>query len=198
MRAPALTGFRVAGNLDVARVVYWRAMGGGAVQESFEEFVRYSGDRLLRMALLLTGDRNTAEDLVQDVLERMYVNWRRVEDPQAYARTAMTRKVTDRWRLRGRRPKEVELAQWHAPTVADGAAARAERSGVVAALGRLPPRQRAVIVLRYFEDWSEEQIADHLDCSRGTVKSQASKGLATLRKHLAEPADVEEQEVRAG
>ena len=67
----------------------------------------------------------------------------------------------------------------------DGAAARAERSHVVEALRRLPPRQRAVIVLRYFEDWSEAQIADQLDVSCGTVKSQASKGLATLRGLMA-------------
>jgi RNA polymerase sigma factor (sigma-70 family) len=65
--------------------------------------------------------------------------------------------------------------------VGDGAGERAERSRIVEALRRLPPRQRAVIVLRYFEDWSEEQIADQLDVSRGTVKSQASKGLASLR-----------------
>ncbi len=70
--------------------------------------------------------------------------------------------------------------------MADGAAARAERSQVVEALRSLPPRQRAVIVLRYFEDWSEEQIADQLDVSRGTVKSQASKGLRTLRTLVGE------------
>ncbi|GAB3460994.1 SigE family RNA polymerase sigma factor [Kineococcus endophyticus] len=156
------------------------------VGEEFEEFVSAGSDRLLRLALLLTGDRVLAEDLLQDVLERMYVGWRRIEDPHAYARTALARRVTDRWRQRGRRPREVELEDWHGEPVADGTAARAERSRVVEALRALPPRQRAVIVLRYFEDWSEEQIADQLDVSRGTVKSQASKGLRTLRTLVGE------------
>ncbi|WP_432526271.1 SigE family RNA polymerase sigma factor [Kineococcus mangrovi] len=154
--------------------------------EGFEEFVATGSDRLLRLALLLTGDRNLAEDLLQDVLERMYVGWRRIEDPHAYARTALARRVTDRWRQKGRRPREVELEDWHGEAVGDGAAARAERSRVVEVLRALPPRQRAVIVLRYFEDWSEEQIADQLDVSRGTVKSQASKGLRTLRTLVGE------------
>jgi RNA polymerase sigma-70 factor (sigma-E family) len=149
---------------------------------SFEEFVSTGSDRLLGLAVLLTGDRGHAEDLLQDVLERMYVKWRRIDDPHAYARTALARKVTDRWRSRARRPREVGLEDWHDHAVSDGAGARADRSRVVAALRQLPPRQRAVIVLRYFEDWSEEQIADQLDVSRGTVKSQASKGLANLRE----------------
>ncbi|WP_432514865.1 SigE family RNA polymerase sigma factor [Kineococcus sp. SYSU DK001] len=157
---------------------------------SFEEFVRTGGDRLLGFAVLLTGDRGHAEDLVQDVLERMYVRWRRIEDPHAYARTALARKVTDRWRARARRPREVGLEQdpgvLVSGVVGDGAQERAERSAVVQALRRLPPRQRAVIVLRYFEDWSEERIADELDVSRGTVKSQASKGLASLRRLVHE------------
>lgn len=161
------------------------------VGASFEEFVSTGSDRLLGLALLLTGDRGHAEDLLQEVLERLYVRWAQIEDPHAYARTALARKVTDRWRQRGRRPREVGLEDWHDSAVPDGALDRAERSHVVAALRRLPPRQRAVIVLRYFEDWSEEQIADQLDVSRGTVKSQASKGLATLRGLMDVPADEE-------
>ncbi|WP_432543377.1 SigE family RNA polymerase sigma factor [Kineococcus sp. SYSU DK002] len=156
---------------------------------SFEEFVRTGGDRLLGFAVLLTGDRGHAEDLVQDVLERMYVRWRRIEDPHAYARTALARAVTDRWRARARRPREVGLGEGPdaaGGVVGDGAEQRAERSRIVQALRLLPPRQRAVIVLRYFEDWSEERIADELDVSRGTVKSQASKGLASLRRLVQE------------
>ncbi|WP_432483044.1 SigE family RNA polymerase sigma factor [Kineococcus esterisolvens] len=155
------------------------------MEGSFEEFVAAGGGRLLRTALLLTGDRAAAEDLVQDVLERAYVRWRSIEDPHAYTRTAMTRAVTDRWRRVGRRPREVELQGWHGRAVADGAADRAVRADVVDHLRKLPPRQRAVIVLRYFEDWSEERIADELDISRGTVKSQASKGLARLRELMS-------------
>lgn len=164
-----------------------------SVRESFEEFVDTGSERLLRVAVLLTGDRGAAEDLLQDVLERMYVNWRRIDDPHSYARTAMSRKVTDRWRARGRRPREVTWQPWHDASsggVHDPTAATVERAGIVDHLRRLPPRQRAVIVLRYFEDWSEERIADELDCSRGTVKSQASKGLARLRQ-LVEESDVQ-------
>ncbi|WP_432494681.1 SigE family RNA polymerase sigma factor [Kineococcus auxinigenes] len=159
------------------------------MEGSFEEFVAAGGGRLLRTALLLTGDRAAAEDLVQDVLERAYVRWRSIEDPHAYTRTAMTRAVTDRWRRVARRPREVELQDWHGRAVPDGAADRAVRADVVDRLRRLPPRQRAVIVLRYFEDWSEERIAEELDVSRGTVKSQASKGLARLRELMGADED---------
>ena len=162
---------------------------------SFEEFVDTGSERLLRVAVLLTGDRGAAEDLLQDVLERLYVNWPRIDDPHAYARTAMTRKVTDRWRALGRRPREVAWQPWHdrvGHVAHDPTTASVERAGIVAHLRRLPPRQRAVIVLRYFEDWSEERIADELDCSRGTVKSQASKGLARLRQ-LMDDADQRER-----
>jgi len=154
------------------------------VREDYDAFVRTSGTRLLRVALLLTGDRGAAEDLVQDVLERMYVRWPGIEDPNAYARAAMSRHVADRWRRLSRRPREVAIQPWHDRAQDDGAAARAERSGILTHLRDLPPRQRAVLVLRYFEDWSEQQIADELDVSRGTVKSQASKGLARLRRAM--------------
>ncbi|NAZ81386.1 SigE family RNA polymerase sigma factor [Kineococcus sp. R8] len=159
------------------------------MREDYDAFVRTSGTRLLRVALLLTGDRGAAEDLVQDVLERMYVRWPGIDDPDAYARTAMSRHVADRWRRLSRRPREVSIEPWHDRADEDGAEARAERAGVVEHLRALPPRQRAVIVLRYFEDWSEERIADELDVSRGTVKSQASKGLARLRRAMDEDDD---------
>ncbi|WP_205707788.1 SigE family RNA polymerase sigma factor [Kineococcus vitellinus] len=168
------------------------------MQGTFEEFAATSSSGLMRTALLLTGDRAAAEDLLQEVLERVYVRWRSVQDPQAYARTAMSRAVTDRWRRAGRRPREVPLHDWHERAVPDGAADRAARADVVAQLRALPPRQRAVIVLRYFEDWSEERIADELDVSRGTVKSQAAKGLARLRELMGadrQDADVDEEEM---
>lgn len=164
------------------------------MRESFEEFVDTGSERLLRVAVLLTGDRGAAEDLLQDVLERMYVHWRRIDDPHSYARTAMTRKVTDRWRALGRRPREVPWQPWHDRATHDPTQAGVERAGIVEHLRRLPPRQRAVIVLRYFEDWSEERIADELDCSRGTVKSQASKGLARLREFLHDAQDSDTQD----
>ncbi|NIZ91187.1 SigE family RNA polymerase sigma factor [Kineococcus rubinsiae] len=154
------------------------------MREDYDAFVRAGGTRLLRVALLMTGDRGAAEDLVQEVLERMYVRWPSIDDPHAYARAAMGRHVADRWRRLSRRPREVAMQPWHDRAADDGADARAERSAIVGHLAALPPRQRAVIVLRYFEDWSEERIADELDVSRGTVKSQASKGLDRLRRAL--------------
>ncbi|WP_369068808.1 SigE family RNA polymerase sigma factor [Kineococcus terrestris] len=156
------------------------------MEGSFEEFVTAWGGRLLRTAVLLTGDRAEAEDLLQDVLERLYPRWRTVQDPPAYVRTAMSRAVTDRWRWRSRRPRQVPLADHHDVAVGDGSVHRAQREDLLAHLRRLPPRQRAVIVLRYYEDWSEERIAEELDVSRGTVKSQASKGLARLRELVEE------------
>ena len=161
---------------------------------TFEEFTATNSSALLRTALLLTGSVVAAEDLLQDVLERVYVRWRSVQDPQSYARTVMTRAVTDRWRRAGRRPKEVPLQEWHERTVGDGAVERATHADVVARLRQLPPRQRAVIVLRYFEDWSEEQIADELDISRGTVKSQAARGLARLRELMGTGHDEADEE----
>ncbi|WP_432573587.1 sigma-70 family RNA polymerase sigma factor [Kineococcus sp. SYSU DK005] len=135
-----------------------------------------------------------AEDLLQDTLERTYLHWRRVSEPSAYARTVVARAVTDRWRRLGRRPREVPLdALWpdRASQQPGHLSARAELAGTggpdaptryaeqdeaVTALRRLSPRQRAVLVLRYHEDWSEAQIADALNCSTGTVKTQASRG----------------------
>jgi RNA polymerase sigma-70 factor (sigma-E family) len=164
------------------------------VKGTFEEFTATNSSALLRTALLLTGSAAIAEDLLQDVLERVYVRWPSVQDPQAYARTAMTRAVTDRWRRAGRRPKEVTLRDWHVGAVGDGAAERATRADVVTRLRQLSPRQRAVIVLRYFEDWSEEQIAEELDVSRGTVKSQATKGLSRLRELMGKEHDEADEE----
>ncbi|MEZ0491498.1 SigE family RNA polymerase sigma factor [Kineococcus sp. TBRC 1896] len=156
------------------------------MQESFEGFVSTWGGRLLGTAVLMTGDRAEAEDLLQDVLERLYPRWERIDDPLAYTRTAMSRALTDRWRRAGRRPRQVPLGERHDRAVTDGATERAARSEIVEHLRRLPPRQRAVIVLRYFEDWSEEKVADELDIARGTVKSQTAKGMATLRRLLGE------------
>ncbi|PPK98591.1 RNA polymerase sigma-70 factor (sigma-E family) [Kineococcus xinjiangensis] len=155
------------------------------MEDSFEQFVRGSTTQLLRTALLLTGERGAAEDLVQDVLERTYRHWRRVEDPHAYARVVMARRITDRWRIGSRRVREVQLQQWHDEPVSDGTQARAQRAGVEALLRQLPPRQRAVVVLRYFEDWSEARIAEELGCSAGTVKSNCSRGLSRLRQLMS-------------
>jgi RNA polymerase sigma-70 factor (sigma-E family) len=170
-------------------------------ERDFEDWSSAHVDQLLRTALFLTGDHHAAEDLLQDTLERTYVHWRRVNEPAAYARTVMAQAVTDRWRRLSRRPREVTLdAVWpdqhrhdSSPVGADAAARHADQDEVITALRQLSPRQRAVLVLRYYEDWTEAQIADALNCSTGTVKTQASRGLTRLRHLLgsarADPPD---------
>jgi RNA polymerase sigma-70 factor (sigma-E family) len=165
-------------------------------ERGFEDWASTHVDHLVRTALFLTGDHHTAEDLLQDTLERTYLHWRRVKEPAAYARTVMARAVTDRWRRLGRRPREVTLdavldttghdqhSHRLGPAGEDTAARYADQDEVIAALRQLSPRQRAVLVLRYYEDWTEAQIAEALNCSTGTVKTQASRGLARLRQLL--------------
>jgi RNA polymerase sigma-70 factor (sigma-E family) len=152
----------------------------GIGREPFREFVVAHGAHLLRVAFLLTGDRSAAEDLRQEVLEGLYVAWPRVRDPFSYARTAMTRRAVNRWRLRARRGETALLGDWLRP-VPDPAQSVVDRSSLVQALAELPPRQRAVLVLRYFEDLTEADAAAALGCSVGTVKSQTSRALARLR-----------------
>jgi RNA polymerase sigma-70 factor (sigma-E family) len=149
---------------------------------AFEQFVRDSGPALLRTATLLTGDREQAQDLLQDALERCLRRWPRadVEYPAAYVRTTMVhlvqRRRLDRFLRRDPLP------------VADPADARDDIGGVelrqslLAALRTLPPRRRAVVVLRYWEGYPEAECAALLGCSVGTIKSQAARGLASLRE----------------
>ena len=151
-----------------------------ASEAGFTEFVRVSGTALLRTAALLVGDRGHAEDLVQGVLERMYVRWDRIDGPpEAYARRALTHAAVNRWRYRRARP-ELPLLTEESPA-RDGAADVDLRDALVRALLTLPPRQRAVLVLRFLDDLSEVEVARSLGCSVGTVKSHASRGLARLR-----------------
>ena len=147
----------------------------------FDEFVRGTSTRLLRTAVLLTGDRPAAEDLVQEVYERVYVRWRWINGvPEAYARKTLANLVANRWRSRGRKP-EVALADQHDRPTPDGSEGFVVRDQLLTALQELPPRQRAVIVLRYYEDLTEVQTAEALGCSVGTVKSQTSRALGKLR-----------------
>ncbi|MBB5789189.1 SigE family RNA polymerase sigma factor [Jiangella mangrovi] len=154
--------------------------------DGFDEFVAGWSARLLRSAYLLTGDRGLAEDLVQDVYERLYVAWPRVADPAAYAHRVLTRQAMNRWRTRSRRPKEAALGLEHdrPDHRADAVTAFHERAVIVAALRTLTARQRAVVVLRYFADLSEADTAAAMGCSVGTVKSQTARALARLRTVL--------------
>jgi RNA polymerase sigma-70 factor (sigma-E family) len=160
----------------------------------FEQFVNGRSSALLRTAYLLcAGDRGAAEDLLQGVLERMYPRWRRIRtSPEAYARVALANAAANRWRRKARRVREEPLeAAWAGGSAGAGSAydavagpeqRTAERDLAVRALATVPPRARAVLVLRFFEDMTEAQVASALDCSVGTVKSQTSRGLAKLRE----------------
>ncbi|HEX6920773.1 MAG TPA: SigE family RNA polymerase sigma factor [Actinomycetes bacterium] len=165
----------------------------GAEQDSFDAFARARMAALLRFGHVLTGDPHRAADLVQDALERTLLAWPRVvrkDDPEGYVRRAMVNRHVSVWR-RLRREHLVGDAQ-HGPDPAyDGPPAH--DPDLWAALAALPPRQRAVLVLRYYEDLSEAQCAAVLGCSVGTVKSQTWKALSRLRAR-AEGATMQEGE----
>jgi len=161
------------------------------VSDTFAEFVGARSSRLLRTAYLLTHDWAMAEDLLQTSLVKAWGAWRRIDaDPEPYVRRILVNTYSTWWRRRW----SVERPTEKLPdsTVDDQHGAYDARDEVWRALGRLPRRQRAVLVLRYFEDLTEAQTADVLGVSVGTVKSQASKALARLRLDetlVAEGAD---------
>jgi RNA polymerase sigma-70 factor (sigma-E family) len=150
--------------------------------EGFKEFVETRYVDLLRIAYLLTGSAHEAEDLVQTALVKTMRGWARVEEPMAYVRRAMVNQHISIWQRVRRR--EVVTDAPPERQLADAADAVAQRHAVQAALGSLPPRTRAVVVLRYLDDLPEAQVAAALGCSIGNVKSHASRGLARLRAVL--------------
>ena len=152
---------------------------------SYEEFVQGCWLRLFRTAFLLAGgDQAAAEDLLHLALERARRQWRRVRrsgDPERYVRRILANAAHDRWRWPARRPGWPLGPRAAGPIAGDRAHVVAECGLVLRALAGLPPRQRTVVVLRYYNDLSEVEIADVLGCSLWEVKSQASRGLARLR-----------------
>jgi RNA polymerase sigma-70 factor (sigma-E family) len=159
-------------------------MGG---REDFADFVTADAPRLLRVAYLLTGNREAAEDLLQETLERVYVAWPRIDNPFAYTRRALARRSANRWRDRARRPEAPLDLAGEVPHE-DGSEQVVQRDRLVRALAQLGPRQRAAVVLRYLEDLSEAETAAALGCSVGNVKSQTSRALARLRVVIDAPA----------
>ncbi|MFC5381116.1 SigE family RNA polymerase sigma factor [Aquipuribacter nitratireducens] len=151
--------------------------------DGFHRYVQERQRALLRTAWLLTGDWGRAEDLVQVALERLWPRWERVTrrgSPDAYVRRVMVNAAVD-WRRRrwtGEVPHDV-LPEPAAAVAVDHDLAHV----VVAAVRALPPRQRATVVLRWFDDLSEADTAAALGCSVGTVKSQSAKAAAALRRH---------------
>ncbi|WP_030687177.1 SigE family RNA polymerase sigma factor [Streptomyces sp. NRRL B-1347] len=150
-------------------------------QERFREFVESRSGALLRTAVLLSGgDRHAAEDLLQNALVKVADRWSRVDEPEAYVRQVLYRQQVGRWRLKWPR-REVAVAE-PPERPGDGGEGAAELRVVMrGALARLTPRQRTVLVLRYFEDLPEANVARILGCSVGTVRSTTHRSLARLR-----------------
>jgi RNA polymerase sigma-70 factor (sigma-E family) len=153
----------------------------------FDGYVRGNSARLCRSAFLLTGDHQLAEDLVQTALAKVAPRWARIVqggDPTPYVRTVMVRTAIA-WRRRRWRG-EVPTAPLPDDERLDPSSATDSRERLRVALSGLPPRQRAAVVLRFYEDLSEAETAAVLGCAVGTVKSQTAKGLAHLRSVLAD------------
>jgi len=154
----------------------------------FEEFVADRGHVLFRSAYALCGSQHDAEDLVQIALAKAAARWSRIEAaPEAYIRRIMYRDFVSAWRWRRRRPEVLAASPPELPEGGPGDSV-VDRLVLTQALVQLPPRQRAVLVLRYLEDMSERQVAETLGCSPGTVASQASRALAKLRTSLSDDA----------
>jgi RNA polymerase sigma-70 factor (sigma-E family) len=153
---------------------------GMAERREFDAFVLTRSQALLRTAYLLVQDEGRAEDLLQTALTKAWFAWGRIEDPEAYVRRIMVTTSASWWRRRWTRETPSE-------EVPDRAAADDPMGDqdLWVAIGRLPQRQRAVVVLRYLEDRTEVDAAGLLGCSVGTVKSQCAKALSKLRLDAA-------------
>jgi RNA polymerase sigma-70 factor (sigma-E family) len=164
-------------------------------ESSYVEFVSVRWTSLFRLAYLLTGSEHAAEDLLQTALLRVFVAWpkvQRTEAPDAYVRRVLVNAAISDGRRRARRPEVLSDdvpeptgpgSNADAPEGADGVV---DRDALWPLVEALPPRQRAVVVLRYYEDLTEREIATILGCAPGTVKSQASAAMKSLRNALAE------------
>lgn len=159
-------------------------------EREFLDFVEARTTVLFRVAYGLAGQQQAAEDLLQTALERLATRWRRVQDPEAYARRVIYHEYLSWWRRWRRREFPVaDLAD--RPSTEDPASAVALRGALRSALDKLGPRQRAVLVLRYLEDRSEQEVAELLGCSTKTVSSQATRALARLRASNAALVETE-------
>lgn len=174
-------------------------------REGFNAFVDSRSTSLLRTAYLLTRDRGLAEDLVQTSLVKAWFAWARIEgQPKAYVRRIIVNTYSSWWRRKWNGEQATEDVPEAMPRGQHDRHASstqiADRTDLWQALGRLPKRQRAVVVLRFYEDLSEIETAEVMQCSVGTVKSQTSRALAKLRLDVAlhdpEAAGAEAKEIR--
>jgi RNA polymerase sigma-70 factor (sigma-E family) len=170
-------------------------------EREFTAFVTERTHVLFRVAYALCGDQHGAEDLLQGALAKAAVKWSSISgEAEHYVRRILYRDFVNAWRWRRRRPERsmAQLPERAArPDVADEAV---QRLHIRAALATLPPRQRAVLVLRYLEDLPEQQVAEILGCAPGTVASQASRALAKLRTRVGDAAisdSLSREEVRS-
>jgi RNA polymerase sigma-70 factor (sigma-E family) len=165
---------------------------GAESDDEFRDFMQGRWSAMVRLAYTLTGDQGHAEDIAQAAFSSAYAAWgrvRRAGDPDAYVRAIVIHENSKRFRKQRVR-EDLRAVVPERGTGADDSLA--DRAALHDALSRLGPRQRAVIVLRFWLDMSEAATAQALNCSVGTVKSQTSRALATLRKH----ADITEGELR--
>jgi RNA polymerase sigma-70 factor (sigma-E family) len=172
-----------------------RVAGPGRDAGGLERLLAERGDHLLRACIALTGSRQEGEELLQAALERLVRNWRRAsENPEGYLRRTLVNLAADEWRHRVRWHRKLHLLRQETATPGETATVDL-RDELIRLLRQLPPRQRAVIVLRYWEQRTEAEVAGLLGCTEGTVKSTASRGLRKLRElldasgHATGPAD---------
>ena len=163
-------------------------MGETERDAEFSAFVRARQRSLARLGYLLTGDPQSAEDLVQSALMKVYVRWRRLDDiesPEAYVRRVMVNEHISRWR-RFRLRREVPDSDLIVRMDPAGRADQPVDDELWAHVRSLAPQQRAAVVLRYYEDLSEAETARVLGCSVGTVKSHTSRAISSLRAKMTE------------
>ncbi|WP_432536696.1 SigE family RNA polymerase sigma factor [Kineococcus arenarius] len=154
-----------------------------------ESLVAWKGPQLVRLARTLLRDEHQAEDVVQDVLATCLAKWSRIQaldNPSAYLNRMVVNAVTTSRRRPWRREHASDPADLPDQGISDTAGPHAERQRCLALLRRLPDKQRIAIVLRLYEGMPDAEIADLMDCSTATVRSNAHRGLATLRRLLAE------------
>jgi len=164
------------------------------VGEDFADFALRRGPALVRLARGLLRDPYQAEDVVQDVLARAYVQWGRVsaaDDPDAYVRRMVVNACTSWFRRAARREYAHDASTLPERALADPTGAVDERDRILALLRRLPAKQRAVLVMRHYEGLPDSEIARLLGSGEVAVRSNAHRGLATLRKLLAESSSRE-------
>ena len=162
----------------------------------FEAWLVARESALQRTAHLLTGDVHTAQDLVQTTLAKLYLRWdhvRNADDVDAYARKSLVNEFRSAWRRPVRRVEQVVAAVPDRPAP-DTPAYDGSRDAVWRIVTTLPPKQRAVIVLRFYEQLTEAEIADLMGISLGTVKSQSSRAIATLRASLPDHPELSGEE----